>query len=89
MLFAAENMESYHRGAQRNPNQLYELLQVDPTIASCYSPGSIVALLNDVLTSGSHFTAARRRILKSFPEAEIIGIFWARSVSPTDELEDV
>jgi len=63
----------------RDPNRLYELMRFDSTQAEHFQAGCIIALIDDVLTSGSHFTAASRRLIERFPEAEIIGIFWARA----------
>lgn len=63
------------------------LMQVQPTLVDRYS--DMIALLDDVLTSGAHFTAARRRILEACPAASVIGLFWSKSVSPLDEPEDL
>jgi len=53
-------------------------LQVDRSVGDRYQGDTIIALLDDVLTSGAHFTDARRRILDSFPDARVIVIFWAK-----------
>jgi predicted amidophosphoribosyltransferase len=87
LLYTTESIESYHlRAGSRDPGQLYELMQVDVAQGRHFQAGSTIALLDDVLTSGAHFTAARRRLLEAFPEAEVIGIFWAKAVSPEDFL---
>lgn len=88
LLDLTADMESYHgRSDRRDPDQLYEQLQVQPTLIDRCS--GMIALLDDVLTSGAHFTAARRRILEACPAASVIGLFWAKSVSPLDEPEDL
>jgi len=60
-------------------------MQIESNIAEQFKEGSLIVLLDDVLTSGAHFTAARRRILEVFPDATVIGIFWAKAIS-ADEL---
>ena len=39
-----------------------------------------IAVVDDVITSGAHFRAAKDLLAERFPEAQIIGIFWARAV---------
>jgi len=41
-----------------------------------------VILFDDVLTSGAHFQAAKRKILEYFPLCEVIGFFIARRIFP-------
>jgi|APCry1669188910_1035180.scaffolds.fasta_scaffold41473_1 hypothetical protein len=42
----------------------------------------IVILVDDVLTTGSHFVAARNVILRTYPETRVIGFFMARRALP-------
>uniref|UniRef100_A0A7C3PIQ3 ComF family protein n=1 Tax=Oscillatoriales cyanobacterium SpSt-418 TaxID=2282169 RepID=A0A7C3PIQ3_9CYAN len=82
LLQVTTSMESYHsRSAGRNPEDIYAVLQLDEASAKYCQPNSIIALVDDVLTSGAHFTAARRRIQERFPDTTVIGIFWAKAVS--------
>ncbi len=46
-----------------------------------------IAIFDDVLTAGTHFTAAKRMLKQRFPYARIVGIFIARRVLP-DAFED-
>jgi len=84
LLCAKDSIESSHSGSGRSADMLYDWLQVDRSVGDRYQGDTIIALLDDVLTSGAHFTAARRRILTAFPDARVIGIFWAKAVSPGD-----
>lgn len=88
LLYSTQSVESYHlRPVVRDPEQLYELMQVDVTDRQQLRPDTILALLDDVLTSGAHFTAARRHLVEAFPDSAVIGIFWAKAVSPDDFLD--
>jgi predicted amidophosphoribosyltransferase len=87
LLYMSQSIDSYHlRSGGRSPDEIYDLMQVESTEVSRYQPGSILVLLDDVLTSGAHFTAARRRLLEAFPVADVIGIFWAKAISADDFL---
>lgn len=88
MLQATGSRESSHlRSGRRDPNQIYQLMAIDQAEASRYQAGSTIALLDDVLTSGAQFAAARRRIAEVLPDADVIGIFWAKAVSADDFLQ--
>lgn len=39
-----------------------------------------IALVDDIITTGSHFKAAKTVLEGRFPSAEFFGIFWARTV---------
>lgn len=39
-------------------------------------------LFDDVLTSGAHFQAAKRKILEYCPQTEVIGFFITRRIFP-------
>lgn len=62
-------------------------MAIDQAEASRYQAGSTIALIDDVLTSGAQFAAARRRIAEVLPDVEVIGIFWAKAVSADDFLQ--
>ena len=52
------------------------------------SPQHNVIIFDNVLTTGSHFTAMKQRLLASFPGLNIVGVFLARRVFPTDNIDD-
>lgn len=82
LIHMTKSIESYHlRSDGRNPDDIYVAMQLDEEIAKHYESNSIIALIDDVLTSGAHFTAARRHIQERFPDATVVGIFWAKAVS--------
>ncbi|MBZ2206535.1 hypothetical protein [Massilia soli] len=45
-------------------------------------PRQIVILVDDVLTTGAHFVAARSTILRQYPDRRVVGMFLARRVLP-------
>lgn len=47
---------------------------------------SMIGIIDDVLTTGSHFKAMQRVLKARFPRAPIVGIFVARRVFPNDRL---
>lgn len=50
-------------------------------------PRPIVMLVDDVLTTGAHFVAARSVILAQYPNTRVVGMFMARRALP-DPLDD-
>jgi hypothetical protein len=86
VLSMAQSVESYHsRSDARNPEQIYQLLKLDPNLLHNYSEHSNIALIDDVLTSGAHYAAATRRLEEFFANVRVIGIFWAKAMSSPEE----
>ena len=48
---------------------------------------SLIAVVDDVLTTGAHFVAVRNKLRQVFPDARIVGIFIARRVPETIDFE--
>lgn len=48
-------------------------------------PQDLIAIVDDLLTTGAHFRAAKAVIRKQFPETPIVGIFVARRVPTAEE----
>jgi len=75
-ISANQTMLPVHLGGTRDPetiyrNQLWNGFNVET---------DHIILIDDVLTWGSHFKAYKRMILEHYPEMEIIGIFWAKTI---------
>ena len=49
----------------------------------------IIAIVDDVITTGAHFLATKAIIRKEFPNLKIVGIFIARRVPEAVDLEDL
>jgi predicted amidophosphoribosyltransferase len=45
-----------------------------------------IGLLDDVLTTGAHFVAAKHVLSEAFPGVEIVGFFVARRAITADEI---
>lgn len=85
LLKGIRNMESYHLSTQfRDPDEIFEAIAIDGSLISQYQKGSVLFILDDILTSGAHFTAAVRHIEAVLPDAVIAGIFWAKAQALRD-----
>jgi predicted amidophosphoribosyltransferase len=74
------NSESYHtRSEIRDPDDLYRLMSVQSNQTVLYNAEAHIVLIDDILTSGLHFSVARRHLLEHFENAPIHGIFWAKA----------
>jgi predicted amidophosphoribosyltransferase len=51
-------------------------------------PPTDIGLFDDVLTTGAHFRAAHSVLKRAFPNARIIGLFIARRVPESSDVED-
>ncbi|MBD1997310.1 hypothetical protein H6G00_11835 [Leptolyngbya sp. FACHB-541] len=80
LLVTIESHEGYHTsGASREAEDIYNSIAVDEEITGYYSEGSTFVILDDILTSGAHYAAARRKLLERFSNTEVKGLFWAKS----------
>ena len=74
------------RDVRPAPEQIQALYRIDETLAEP-APG-IIAVVDDILTTGAHFRAAKSVLSTRFPGTAIIGLFIARRVPDTADLED-
>lgn len=65
-----------HSGGNRNPNDLYDQIIFTKLLQPLKE---YVFLIDDVLTTGGHFKACQKKILHSYPNAKICGIFLAKT----------
>jgi predicted amidophosphoribosyltransferase len=65
---------------RRSAERIYDTLSVIPEKLPPDNPKSAVLILDDVLTSGAHFEAMRRRLREHLRYALIGGVYWARAV---------
>jgi len=86
LLVARASRESAKGRTDRpTPEQHAENLRVDEDRVPIPEPRRL-AIVDDVLISGSGFVGARRVLLRRFPKAEIVGLFVARpDYSPTSD----
>lgn len=71
-----------HSGGGRNPEQIYENLKWKGLLTTFDQ----IVLVDDVLTTGAHFKACKKLILEYHPHKTVIGIFWAKTVWPDEEI---
>lgn len=70
------NLGAAHLGGTRKIDLLYNNMS---WVGFC-KPTNHVILIDDVITTGSHFKACQKIILEHHPDIEIIGIFWAKTI---------
>jgi len=80
--------ESEMRGERRpTPWELEALYEIDQRLL--VPPPREIAIVDDVLTTGLHFRAMKAHLQQTFPAARIIGLFIARRVPETTDIEDL
>ncbi|EDX82493.1 hypothetical protein S7335_1197 [Synechococcus sp. PCC 7335] len=80
VLECVVNRESLHSGsAPRTVREVYSSIGINKAIFSSCNEDEIFCLLDDVLTSGATFSAARNKLLEQFPGKKVSGIFWAKA----------
>ncbi len=60
------------------PQDIEALYQVD--VALAHSPRDVILIVDDVLTTGAHFVAAKSMLTRQFPTTPVVGVFVARRV---------
>lgn len=68
-----------HRGWRLAPRDRAELFSIN--VALCDPRPSTVVIFDDVLTTGSHFRAAKMALRRKWPDLYVIGLFLARVCS--------
>jgi len=79
LLVLAESTEPAHATAARPTiEQLIANLEIDEDFS--HPPPTSIALVDDVLTTGAHFVAAKRVLTTRLPGVSVRGLFVARRV---------
>jgi predicted amidophosphoribosyltransferase len=85
LVIQSVSMEAAHACEDRpSPNDLEANYSIDEGRAEP-SP-QIIAVVDDVLTTGCHFKAAKQALSTRFPDVRVLGIFLARRVPETDDI---
>ena len=74
------------RDVRPAPEQVQALYRIDETLTEPVR--DIIAVVDDILTTGAHFRAAKSVLSVCFPGTAIIGLFIARRVPNTAAIED-
>jgi predicted amidophosphoribosyltransferase len=85
LIEAINDMDATHLGDHKPPpSELIANYRI-----SCedgYQPRIHILLLDDLLTTGSHFKACQQLLMETFPGVSVHGLFIARRVFPDLEL---
>lgn len=85
LIVQTHSTEAVHGMEDRpKPHQIEALYRIDESLAAGLKER--VAIVDDVLTTGAHFRAAKAVLSDRFPEQEIIGLFLARRAPETSDL---
>lgn len=88
ILVQTELRPSQHEGGGRlTPAELLKTMEIDPTQV-CFPARATVVILDDVITMGASFNAAKSLIEQVNGVEHVIGLFLAKTVWPPDELDD-
>ena len=87
LIVQTESTDAVHvRDVRPAPDQIQVLYRIDETLTGPVR--GVVAVVDDVLTTGAHFRAAKSVLSARFPEAAVIGLFIARRAPDTAAIED-
>jgi hypothetical protein len=84
LIIQIETLETFHGENRLPPHVLATKFRVDESL--CEPNPNCVWLFDDVLTTGSHFKAAKQVILQRFPGIAVVGIFLARRVPEANDI---
>ena len=76
----------HNQDVRPSPAQLQTRYVLDPALVG--PPKPIIAVVDDVLTTGAHFVAVRNKIREAFPATKVVGLFIARRVPEAVDVED-
>lgn len=84
LLFQTQTTRASHESGDNrvSTDELRGILQVDTSLSN--PPPTNIALFDDVLTAGKHYSVCKEKLLKAFPHAKIYGFFLARTVRLQD-----
>ncbi|WP_223272299.1 hypothetical protein [Sulfurirhabdus autotrophica] len=86
LVVQAQSLEAAHLSSTRpTPDELVTNYLVDDRLVE--PPPTTIFVVDDVLTTGCHFKAVKRVLAERFPAADIIGLFIARRVPKSVDLD--
>ena len=86
LVIQTSNLESFHDGSRLSPDELLRHYQIDESLC-VGGPPPVVAIFDDILTTGSHFKAVSTLVRSRWPQTRIVGIFVARRYIPRSGME--
>lgn len=83
LIIQIRSVEATHvSNARPTPDEVLQNYQLDEAL--CLPEPQLIFLVDDVLTTGCHFKAAKRLLSARFPNVSIMGLFVARRVPKSD-----
>ena len=86
LITQSQSTQAAHATSDRlTPDELRQIYNIDTSLVA--PPPHSIALVDDLLTTGAHFRAAKSQLRVHFPGTSVIGIFVARRAigpSPLD-----
>jgi hypothetical protein len=87
LVIQPQTMEAAHDNDVRpSPDELISRYTLDDRLLN--PQPQLLAIVDDVLTTGAHFVAVRTVLRRAYPTAKIIGLFIARRVPEAVDFED-
>ena len=88
IIVQANSTDPVHlSGVRLSPEEIEDGYGIDESLTA--PPPHIIGIVDDVLTTGAHYRAAQVVLSSRFPKARIIGLFIARRVPETLDLDDL
>lgn len=88
LVFQTVTMDASHQSQQRHRiSDLLDVYRLDEAL--CAPPPKAIAVVDDVLTAGTHFKAMQTILSGRFPGVPIVGLFVARVARPQIAAADV
>ena len=83
LIIQIQSVEATHVSNERpSPDEILQNYRLDETL--CTPEPLLIFLVDDVITTGCHFKAAKRLLSARFPNVRIVGLFIARRVPKSD-----
>ena len=76
----------HHADVRLRPDEIEALYRIDEALTEPVP--QFIAVVDDILTTGAHFRASKSVLSARFPAAVVVGLFIARRVPNTSDLED-
>lgn len=82
LSFSGAFAASHESDDRPTPEQLFAEVSLDEDLARLGDPPGAILLFDDMLTTGAHFVALRRKLQEVFPHVQVYGQFIARRRIP-------
>ncbi|QIG97174.1 hypothetical protein [Bradyrhizobium sp. 6(2017)] len=87
LIVQIKSTEAVHEGTRLKPEEIEANYKIDETLCGQGDP-KYIGIIDDMLTAGAHFKAAKSILSKRFPKSRVTGFFIARRIfaNPFDEV---